>query len=259
MYTGKVLVAYEDKRVENPVMNFLSDCLLLGDFEKKGHSKSIAGDLNIDFDHDKLVSPNKDQVKHLLRGVRTEMESKFQFFNLTDLSHIKLLEYSKYADLFISTYSTFYDLVHPIFGQDSEENTNQVNCPVVVIPENYTGIKNIVLLHNGSDESLFIIKTFCNVFSELIREVDVTLLNFVDENKVDYTDSFVQLKWLVSYLKLHCGSIAVHHFKDEDPDYLKKLLGLNPSTLLVQGSRPLNNYALQLFDGVPTLEIRSTI
>ena len=250
MYSGKVVIVSKGNQVSNSVLNFISDCVITDDQSDKFH-------LEIDSQINSVVSGNKEQVRILLQSLRTEMENKFEIVDISNGLSIEFPLYLKYADLSISTHDTYYEYIQPYL--DSADDSRKLSSPLILIPDNYTSIDNIVLMHDGSDESLYTIKTFCNVFESLIKMRNVTLLNFNDETTVDYIHSVQQVKRLVSYLRSHCKSIAVHHFKEEDPVYLKKLLGLSASSLVVQGNRPINTYTSELFESTLTLEIRNSI
>ena len=106
-----------------------------------------------------------------------------------------------------------------------------VECPVVIAPENFEGIEEIVFTYDGSKSSMFAIKQFCYLFPKL-DDKKVTLLQVDDKNLCSAEERERLKEWLSS----HYSSIGFETLRgDSKTELLASLLNKN-NTFIVMGA-----------------------
>lgn len=97
-----------------------------------------------------------------------------------DLAIPSLTKESVFADLLILASETFYQS----FGTKPaneylEETLHEVDCPVILVPEEFNFPQSIILAYDGSKDSVYAIKQFSYLFPELCKQP--TLVAYVTE------------------------------------------------------------------------------
>lgn len=142
-----------------------------------------------------------------------------------------------FSDVLIAD-STDFSYVSSLY--EKNKSCSSLNAPCFIVPEDTDEIHNVILLNNSTDKSIHTIKLFCNLFKGFCESWEISLLDLTP-NKVDEV-LLMKQKLLVQYLKIHCPNLAVHRYRGEDIDKLRKLLEIKPNSLLVTGGE------LQQFD-----------
>lgn len=79
-----------------------------------------------------------------------------------------IINETRFADLLIVSGQTFYANFFGESVNDALKTTlENAECPVLVVPENFTGFENVVLAYDGSTSSMFAAKQFAYVLPEL--------------------------------------------------------------------------------------------
>jgi nucleotide-binding universal stress UspA family protein len=149
-----------------------------------------------------------------------------------DFAIPELKKESRYADLLIIGSEKFYENA----GGHSPNQylkfaLQDVQCPVLLVPEKFEFPENIILAYDGSEDSVFAIKQFAYLFPELSKKESFLL--YVSE---DPDDDFPD--------KIQMEELAARHFKnltlwklDINPNkHLRKWLSDKSTSLLVSGS-----------------------
>lgn len=94
---------------------------------------------------------------------------------------LKMLAESRYADLIIlDPEMAFSEASDTVPGNSAKEILDKSECPVVISPEQFSGIDELVFASNGSASCLFAIKQFTYMFPQL-NEKKLTILEMDDD------------------------------------------------------------------------------
>lgn len=152
--------------------------------------------------------------------------------NLSNFVLPELKKETSFADLLILGGETFYQKVYDATpNQYLEDALQHVNCPVVIVPEQFGFPEGIVLAYDGSDDSVFAIKQFAYLFPELC-DMPVLLVYASKEEENDFPD------------KIRIEELAARHFSnlgllklDINPrKYFSTWISERKYSLLVSGS-----------------------
>lgn len=106
---------------------------------------------------------------------------------------------SRYADVMIVDAATSFSWQpEPAPTVFTREVLEKSECPVIIAPESFNGINEIVLTYNGSSSSVFAIKQFTHLFPAL-RDCQVTVLNITDPGKAIKGDKEKLEEWLSAH------------------------------------------------------------
>ena len=157
----------------------------------------------------------------------------------------------KFADLFICTKNAYEREFKDLFNKEMMNEQN-LCCPRILLPENYSQVDNVALIYDGAATSLYAIKQFCRIMPEVCRDKEIVLLIFSGN---DYsTDKEQEDKLFVGYLQQHCKQLAVHYYSGEDEIQLRKMLNIGVDTLLITGESSVP-YFDRIFSHNETIQI----
>ncbi|MBL7703623.1 MAG: hypothetical protein JNM14_15335 [Ferruginibacter sp.] len=162
-------------------------------------------------DDDVLVSKNIT----LFTQACTKAGIEFRIHKDTDLMALSsLIEETRFADALLVSSDLFYANVsnnQPNFYL--EEVLKKTECPVMLVPENYSEPGQVVLTYDGSESSVFAIKQFAYVFPELAKK-ETVLLAVV--NPDDELAGYSLVSELLSrhYPNLQIQTLHLKHKKD---------------------------------------------
>lgn len=143
----------------------------------------------------------------------------------------ELISETRFADLLILGSELFYEKL----GKDTQEGyiaevLHNAECPLVLVPERYKNIENVVLAYDGSASSVYAIKQFAYLLPEFVdlRTLLVSVGD-IDGDSVGITN---------------IEELATRHFKDltiqkldlNAKKYFNTWLQSNENTLLVAGA-----------------------
>ncbi|MBS1754510.1 MAG: universal stress protein [Ferruginibacter sp.] len=179
-------------------------------------------------DDDVLVSKNVNDFSEACKNEGIE----YRIHKDVDMMAISsLIEESRFADALLISSELFYNNVskqQPNFYL--EEVLKKSECPVMLIPENYTEPKHIILTYDGSESSVFAIKQFAYVYPELTQKETVLLSILIHE---DDLPEYNLISELVSrhYPNLKLQAIHLKHKKD----FIGWLMNM-PDSFIVMGA-----------------------
>jgi hypothetical protein len=144
----------------------------------------------------------------------------------------EIIRESRYADILIvdaeTSFNKRFEGTPTLFTKDILANAE---CPVIIAPENFEEIEEIVFTCDGSRSSLFAIKQFCYLFPEL-DDKKVTLVH-VNEGAENEEEEKEQLKeWISS----HYSSIGFETLRGDTETELLDYLLKKKNAFVVMGA-----------------------
>jgi len=139
---------------------------------------------------------------------------------------------SRYADLILISGQHFYAETDK--GQPNEylrDALNKAECPVLVVPENFKTIGHLFMAYDGSRESIYAIKQFCNLFPGLI-DLPTEIL-YIHE---DAGDTIPDLENLQQFTRLKFDSMSFSKLRFNAAEYFSTWISEKKNGLLVSGS-----------------------
>ena len=143
-----------------------------------------------------------------------------------------LIKESRFADLILISGEHFYaetDNRQP--NQYLREALHHAECPVLVVPENFTTIQHLFMAYDGSRESIYAIKQFCNLFPGL-TDLPTEIL-FIDEGS---GNSIPDLENLQQFARLKFESMSFSELHFNAAEYFSTWINEKKNVLLVSGS-----------------------
>lgn len=140
---------------------------------------------------------------------------EFRIHKDTDMMALNsLIEETRFADALLVSSDLFYANVsnsQPNFYL--EEVLKRAECPVMLVPENYTEPSRVILTYDGNESSVFAIKQFACVFPELAQK-ETILLSVT--NHEDELPEYSLITELVSrhYPNLKIQTLHLKHRRD---------------------------------------------
>ncbi len=177
---------------------------------------------------DVLVSKNIS----LFTDACTTAGMEFRIHKDTDLMALSsLIDETRFADALLISSELFYANVsanQPNFYL--EEVLKKAECPVMLVPENYTEPEHVVLAYDGNESAVFAIKQFAYVFAELAQK-ETILLSLTDDE--DDLPEYSLITELISrhYPRLKIQTLHLKHKKD----FAEWMTG-KPNSFIVMGA-----------------------
>ncbi|MFY0255358.1 hypothetical protein ACDQ55_15535 [Chitinophaga sp. 30R24] len=106
---------------------------------------------------------------------------------------------SRYTDLIVVDATTSFswrpEIAPTVFVKEVLEKSE---CPVIIAPEDFEGVNEIIFTYNGSSSSVFAIKQFTHLFPQL-RDRKITVLSITDAGKPIKGDKDKLKEWLQAH------------------------------------------------------------
>ena len=144
----------------------------------------------------------------------------------------ELIIESRYADLVIVDSETSFN--QPYEGSPTrfvKDFLNHAECPVVVAPESFEGIDEIVITYNGSSSSVFAMKQFSYLFPQL-SDKKVSIIQVSENGKWNEKEKEKLSEWL----KTHYYHFEFISLKGEADTALFDNLWKRKNVFLVMGA-----------------------
>jgi hypothetical protein len=139
---------------------------------------------------------------------------------------------SRFADLILISGEFFYaeiDDKQP--NQYLRDVLHSAECPVLLVPEDFTTIQHVFMAYDGSRDSLYALKQFCYLFPDL-TDLPTEIL-YLNEATSDDIPDLASLKQFTR-AKFDSMSFSRLHFNAND--YLATWISEKKNALLVSGS-----------------------
>lgn len=211
--------------------NLLKD---LSNLLNETHKKYISAFSPKNFQSKRLVAANAGvsngfaSLDHLvsdfdrdlaLKKLAADRSMDFEWIH-ESLDDERLSSLSTVSDLLILEQGAFLDGDVSIF----EEILRAVKCPILLLPKDWE-IENLVVFHDGSMDSVKMVKYFINLFNSALRDLPLTVL--ISDPKGDY--DIEREKVFIDYLKLFFTNIGIQQIQGHLMDNLTQSIVYNSS------------------------------
>lgn len=173
-------------------------------------------------------------------GVKEGMLSSSELNRLSDtlenfVAHVHNLDnLGKEAKSHLMSHFSFCDLIIGAPGAFDFWNTRSMNyegrpggLKIKLSGECCDEINRIVILNDGSDQSLGTIQEFSRLFNDTFVKTEINLLITNPEYRAD------DQVHIVRFLHAHFKNLAYHVLSGEEPHKLRSYLGVNDNTLIL--------------------------
>ncbi len=152
--------------------------------------------------------------------------------DLNDLALPELKKESRFADLLIIGEEKFYENMGS--GNPNnylKETLQNIECPVIVVPEKYTFPSINIIAYDGSESSVFAIKQFVYLLPELAK--NPTLLTYAnqDENSLIPNEKYIE-----ELVSRHFTDLTVSKLDIDSRKYFSTWIADRKSSILIAGS-----------------------
>ena len=176
------------------------------------------------------IERNIDRFKTICERNGVEHRVHKNFF---EAAVPELRNESRFADLLIIGSEAFYENMGT-----NEPNTylkdtlRQAECPVVIVPEQFTFPESVVLSYDGSESSVYAIKQFAYLFPQLTTKASllVTAGTEDDEQEIPEASNIEEL------VARHFSDLTFMRLQIEPAKYFSTWLMYRKSTILISGS-----------------------
>lgn len=181
-------------------------------------------------DEDRKV---RDQAVRDFEDICQAAKVEYNVHRDENFARKQLLHESIYADLLIidktETMSHFDAEIPSDFMKEILLN---VECPVLLVPQDFEELENVVLLYDGEPSSVFAIKMFSSLFEGLNKPVEVLSVKSPDEN-LHLPDN----RLMKEFMKRHYPK-AVYTVLNGEPEaeIVEYLKNKNQNALIVLGA-----------------------
>jgi len=186
---------------------------------------------------EELKEENQDilqnNINRFLSHCEKENELDFVLFEDSGVAVEELLTESKFADLILIGYVSYFSNVSYI-GEHNlvTDLLKDAHCPVLATPEHYQDVENIIFTYDGKASSIFAIKQFCYLFPELLNNSQVHLLSVIKEaGKLVKDEQKMQ-----EYLTLNYPDLNAVDLSGEPIEEILHFAETVPGPLVVTGS-----------------------
>ncbi len=179
-------------------------------------------------DDDVLVSKNIG----LFTDACTQAGIEFRIHNDTNLMALSsLIEETRFADALLISSDLFYANVsanQPNFYL--EEVLKRSECPVMLVPENYTDPNRVVLAYDGTESSVFAIKQFAYVFAGLAQKETILL------SVTNHEDELLEYSLITELLSQHYPNLTIQTLHLKHKKDLAGWMADKPNSFIVMGA-----------------------
>jgi hypothetical protein len=159
-------------------------------------------------------------------GIEYRVHEDWESFSLDNLK-----KEMRFADLAIIGSEVFYKN----FGNENPNNhlkttLHNAECPILLVPEQFDTVNNIILAYDGGKASVFAIKQFASLLPELCTKE--TLLVYVAKDNKDIPE----LTYIEELTARHFPNLALYKLDIDPKVYFGTWLSERRNTLVVTGS-----------------------
>lgn len=160
---------------------------------------------------------------------------------------------SRFADLVIISSDTSFETgaKEAVPTRFARNLLNQCECPVIVAPESFDEINEIIFACDGSKSAIHAIKQFTYLFPQLAT-IKITLLNVTPVGSDEFKDESI-----MAWLKLHYTEVVKEKLTGEPSDELFGALLLKRNKFIVMGSFGRTLFSLALKPSTAALLLKT--
>ena len=148
----------------------------------------------------------KAEVISLFEEKAQKRNLNYKIYNDFDVSGYDLIKQSIYADLLVFSYNVFFN---PDTGKPDSTFLYQLlkgcKCPVLILPVDTSRIDNVIFTYDGKESSVFAIRMFSNLFSETMKDKEVTVLTITPSVEEEIKNE----RLLLELVKQHHSNVGV--------------------------------------------------
>lgn len=190
----------------------------------KDHEEQQVADLVIT-DTEQAIRLFKDECR--LKGVEAEV-----YVDKGEPIQEAIFE-SRFADLLVVDPSiSFYEKEDGLPSHLVKEILANAECPVLLAPEQFGSVEEIIFCYDGSASSVYAIKQFTYLMSHL-KHNKLILLEVNSSGKEEFTDSH---RRMLEWLKAHYASVSCHSLQGNAHDELFTYFFMKQNKLIVMGA-----------------------
>ncbi len=148
----------------------------------------------------------KAEVISLFEQEAMERNLNYRIYNDFEVSGYELVKQSVYADLLVFSYNVFFN---PETGKPDSTFIYQLlkgcNCPVLILPVDINAIENVIFTYDGKESSVFAIRMFSTLFSESMKDKEITILTVTPSAEEEMKNE----RLLLELVKQHHTNVGV--------------------------------------------------
>lgn len=149
--------------------------------------------------NDEINELIRDEYINLFRELTQEEKVEANIHLDQGLPVEEVIAESRFADvLIVDPATSFSDIRENPLSGFVKNILHDAECPVIISPENFEGIDNIIFCYDGSKSSVFAIKQFSHLFPQLKSRI-VKILCLKNEEELGRDE----LRRLTEWLKYH--------------------------------------------------------
>jgi hypothetical protein len=157
---------------------------------------------------------------------------EFRIHKDTDLMAISsLIEETRFADVLLISSELFYANVskqQPNFYL--EEVLKRSECPVMLVPENFSEPGQVVLAYDGNESSVFAIKQFAYLFPELANRETILL------SIIQHEDEMPEYSLVTELVSRHYPNLKVQSLHLKQRKDFAEWMADKPNSFIVMGA-----------------------
>jgi nucleotide-binding universal stress UspA family protein len=183
-------------------------------------------------------------VPVLEEDTEVEEENIERFKNLCEINNIdysihedyngfviqELTRETKFADLLLVGSETFYRNLGAGLNDYVMNTLHKAECPVLLVPENFTFPQSNILSYDGSDSSIYAIKQFSYLFPELCD--NPTLLVFCE----DKNEPIPEKEYISELAEQHFSHLQILKLDADPKKGFRNWIAEKKNSILVSGA-----------------------
>jgi hypothetical protein len=151
--------------------------------------------INDNREEDDMLRIREQNINQLREIAREEMVGVFVHLD-KGVPTDELIAETRFADVLIMNAATSFSGFEENIPTRFVKNILQdAGCPVIISPETFNGIDNIIFCYDGSKSSLFAIKQFSHLFPEL-KNKPIKIIYLNNEEDLDENEKCRITEWL---------------------------------------------------------------
>lgn len=112
-----------------------------------------------------------------------------------------------------------------------QEALHSAECPVMVVPEEYSPVQHLIIAYDGTKDSLYAIRQFCYLFPQY-TDLPTEVVFVKDESSEEIPD----LENLKQFTRMHFSSMGFSKLHFRAANYFASWIGEKMSVMLITGS-----------------------
>lgn len=172
-------------------------------------------------------SIEKFERKCQQQGIEYRVHEESEVFKLDDL-----VKETRFADVMVLSDRLFFSHLDPEQPNSyMKDALHASECPVMIVPEDYSAVTNITIAYDGTKESMFALKQFCYLFPEFTN-LKTEIVYWVD--KTD--DEMPDMEYIEEFGARHFTDLNFKQLFFDPKKYIADWVRKNKGSVLIAGS-----------------------